>query len=265
MVEHSSDGTAYTISGPADAPLVVLIHGVGLNRHIWQWHSKTLSERFRVIAYDLPGHGDTPTCETLHTLTLYADQVQGLLDHVGADRAALVGFSLGGMINRRFAIDHPERVSALAILNSPHERSPAAQRLVEERVAATSAGGPAATVETTLERWFTDDFRAQRPEIVAEVRNWVLANDPQTFAGCRRVLATGVTELVRPSAPISHPTLVMTAENDSGSTPEMTHAIASEISGARTIVVPRLQHMALVEAPDLFTAPLIDFLSETVT
>ena len=92
-----------------------------------------------------------------------------------------------------------------------------------------------------------------------------MANDPVIYAQCRQVLASGVVELIRPAAPIVQPTLVMTAENDSGSTPAMAHAIASEMPGARTIIVPKLQHMALVEAPSQFTEPVLRFLDETLS
>ncbi|MEM7221582.1 MAG: alpha/beta fold hydrolase [Pseudomonadota bacterium] len=263
MERRSDNGTAYALSGPADGPLVVLIHGLGLNRGCWQWHMPALTARARVLTYDLYGHGDSAAPPAKPSLSLFAAQLRELLDELQVEASALVGFSLGGMINRRFAIDHPERVAALAILNSPNERGPEAQRLVEERAAQSAAGGPAATLDATIERWFTAAFRSGRPEVIALVRDWVLANDPASYAQCREVLAKGVTELVRSHPPIDRPTLVMTAEHDSGSTPAMSRAIAAEIPGARFLIVPSLQHMGLVEAPDLFTEPVLDFLDET--
>ncbi len=96
------------------------------------------------------------------------------------------------------------------------------------------------------------------------MRQWVLANDPVIYTRCHQVLAGGVVELIRPDPPIEKPALVMTCENDSGSTPAMAHAIATEIPGAQTIIVPHLQHMGLSEQPALFTRPLLAFLSEVV-
>lgn len=262
MSSVSRNGTAYELSGPYDAPLVVLVHGLGLNRQMWQWHEAALSARNRVLNYDLFGHGDSAPPPAAPSLSLFSAQLRDLLDDLGVDVCAIVGFSLGGMINRRFALDHPERVSALAILNSPHERSAQAQKLVEDRAARTAEGGPAATLDSSIERWFTPEFRATRPEVIALVRRWILANDPAIYAQCRRVLAEGVVELIRPDPPVTAPTLVMTAENDSGSTPAMAQAIGSEIVSAETIIVPRLQHMGLVEAPALFTDPILRFLDE---
>ena len=237
-----------------------MIHGLGLNRHVWQWHEPALASRFRVVNYDLYGHGESSAPPIKPSLTLYAEQLRGLLDELGIWQAALVGFSLGGMINRRFALDYADRVSALAILNSPHERSPEQQRVVEERAVQSAAGGPGATLDATIERWFTAEFRSRQPEVIAQVRHWVLANDAVNYAQCREVLAKGVIELIRPAVPIAKPALVMTCENDTGSSVAMAHAIAAEIAGAQTIIVPQVQHMGLVEQPELFTVPLIQFL-----
>ena len=264
MAPCTDNGTVYELSGPEGAPVVVLIHGLGLNRQTWQWHEAALSACYRVLNYDLFGHGESAAPPAMPSLSLFSTQLCDLLDFLGIERCAVVGFSLGGMINRRFALDHAHRLLALAILNSPHERSPEAQRTVEERAAQSAQGGPAATLDATLERWFTPEFRTERPDIMALVRGWVMANDPVIYAQCRQVLASGVVELIRPASPIVHPTLVMTAENDSGSTPAMAHAIASELPNAQTLIVPKLQHMALVEAPSQFTEPLLRFLDAKV-
>ena len=258
----SPDGTAYDLTGPQTAPFVVLIHGLGLTRQAWDDHVPAYSGAFRVLTYDLGGHGESALPDRIPSLEVLSEQLRDLMDHLNITSAALIGFSLGGMINRRFAMDHPDRVSALVILNSPHERSPEAQRLVEDRAAASDSG-PGATIDATLDRWFTPGFRASAPAAVAQVRETVLANDPGNFARHRQVLAHGVKELIRPEPPITHPTLVITCENDTGSTPGMSRTIAAEIPGARVQIIPTLQHLGLIEQPGLFTAPTSDFLAQT--
>ncbi|WP_282604471.1 alpha/beta fold hydrolase [Pelagibius sp. Alg239-R121] len=262
MTKLSSKGTAYDLHGSLNAPVVVLIHGLGLTRATWDDYLPILSRHYCVLTYDLCGHGESALPERTPSLTVLSEQLRDLLNELVIARLAVVGFSLGGMINRRFAMDFPDRVTALGILNSPHERSPEAQALVEQRAARTEAGGPAATIETTLERWFTAEFRAERPEIIEQVRSLVLDNDPKNYALHRQVLAKGVVELIRPNPPITLPALVMTCENDSGSTPAMSYAIASEIEAAQTVIVPGLQHMGVVERPDLFAAALEAFLDD---
>lgn len=260
-MEKARNGTAWSLQGPEGAPVVALIHGLGLTHNTWQWHLPALMSRYRVLNYDLYGHGDSTAPPRKLDLTLFSEQLRGLMDELGIARAALVGFSLGGMINRRFALDHPNRTLALGILNSPHERGEEAQRKVEARAMDSAAGGPGANLDETIDRWFTSGFQEREPGIIEDIRRWVLANDPEHYASARRVLAFGVTELIRPAIPIRCPALVITATNDSGSTPAMTHAIAAEIPGAKSLIVPELQHMALVEDPAAFTGPLLDFLS----
>jgi pimeloyl-ACP methyl ester carboxylesterase len=264
MPGHDGRGTAYELSGPEAAPVVVLIHGLGLNRQIWQWHEPALAARYRVLSYDLFGHGESAPPPETASLSVFSDQLRDLLVELGIARCAIVGFSLGGMINRRFALDHPERAAALAILNSPHERGPEAQRLVEKRAAQVVGGGSEATIDSALERWFTPEFRAARPGVMALIRQWRAGNDAESYPQSCMVLAAGVTELIRPDPPITAPTLVMTGEKDSGSTPAMSRAIAAEILGAETIIVPRLQHMGLVEEPSLFAEALLRFLDRAL-
>ena len=257
----SPQGTAYDLDGPEDAPAVILIHGLGLTRQTWRDHIPVLATRYRVISYDLCGHGQSALPDETPSLSLLSEQIIALMAHLNIQRAALVGFSLGGMINRRCAMDHPDKVSALVIQNSPHERSPEAQALVEQRARDTGQGGAAATIDETLRRWFTPGYLAEHAEMVDWVRQTVLANDPENYTAHRYVLAAGVRELIRPEPPITHPTLVMTCENDTGSTPSMTGAIASEIPGSEALVIPHLQHLGLLEEPEQFTAPVMEFFS----
>jgi pimeloyl-ACP methyl ester carboxylesterase len=260
----SENGTRYEISGPADAPVITFIHGLGLNRNIWREYVTQFARRYRVLTYDLYGHGESADPPSKPDMTLFSEQLIGLMDELDIERCAAIGFSLGGMINRRMAIDHADRISALVILNSPHERGDQAQALVEQRALDSAAGGPGATLDAAIERWFSADFRSGNSDFIERVRGWVLANDANNYALCRQALAFGVIELIRPDPPIKHPTLVMTCENDSGSTPAMSLAIASEIDGSRVVIVPRLKHMGLTENEALFIAELHDFLDEVM-
>ncbi len=260
-MKRAPDGTAYEVHGPEGAPAVVLIHGLGLCRGLWAAHLPALAATHRVLTYDLYGHGESAPAPATACLALYAGQIVRLMDEVGLDRAAIVGFSIGGMINRRLVMDHGDRVAALAILNSPHDRGPEAQEAVEARAATVRNDGAMATLDAALERWFTPEFRTARPDVMQQVRDWRASVEPESYAQAAWVLAHGVRELVRPEPPIVVPALVLTCEHDSGSTPAMSRAIAAEIAGAEIHIVPRLQHLGLMEAPELFTGPVLDFLA----
>lgn len=260
MASFTPRGTAYESFGSGPR-VIALVHGLGLNRHSWQWQVPALSGTHRVITFDLHGHGDSSVPPTTPSLTFFSDQLAELLDHLGIARASVFGFSLGGMIARRFAMDHADRLETLGILHSAHARDKAAHDAIQARVVQAAKEGPAATVEAALSRWFTDGFRLSHPQMMDEVRRWILANRKNVYAPIYQVLVDGVTELVAPSPHISAPSLVMTGEEDYGNSPAMSHAIAAEIPGCELVILPGLRHMALAEAPELFNAKLLDFLS----
>ena len=254
------DGTAYHLKGPEAAPCVVLVHGLGLSCAMWQPHLPAFAG-WRVLRYDLYGHGDSTPAPRTADLTLFADQIAGLMDHLGIARAHIVGFSIGGMINRRFALDHGDRCQSLVILNSPHDRGPEAQTAVEARAKAVRDQGAFSTFDAALKRWFTSTYLLAG-EGPALVRDWRGQVDAESYAQTAWVLANGVVELTGRHGQITLPTLVMTCENDSGSTPAMSYDIADEIPGAATIIVPALRHLGLMEDPDAFTNPICEFLTE---
>lgn len=260
---RTADGTAFRMCGPAKGTPVVLIHGLGLSQQVWDDALEPFIERFRTVTYDLYGHGhSTPIPDELRPLSLtgYATQLIRLLDELEIDAAHIVGFSIGGMINRRFALDHGDRVQSLTIVSSPHDRGADGQEAVEARASAVRDTGAMATMDAALVRWFTPGHLAEHPEHEELVRAWRLQADPESYAQATWVLANGVRELIHPEPPITHPTLVITGANDSGSTPAMGHAIAAEIDGAETLIVDRYQHLGLMEEPRAFTDPIIDFL-----
>ena len=262
MSAGSAGETAWELHG--SGPAVVLIHGFGLNRAMWQWQLPALTPHFSVLTYDLLGHGESARPTGTPDLAMFSAQLLGLMDCSGIARAAVVGFSLGGMIARRFALDHPDRLSALAILHSPHDRSPAQRDAVRKRVRQTEAQGPSANLEPALERWFTPAFRAEEPEAIALVRTWITRNDPAVYPQIYRVLAEGDAEIAQGLERIACPTLVMTGEDDPGNTPAMARAMAGLIPGARLMILPGLRHMALAESPAAVNEPLCTFLRDAL-
>ena len=260
MTSFTPRGTVYESFG-SGAKVIVLVHGLGLNRHSWQWQIPALSRHHRVITFDLHGHGESSLPPVKPSLTVFSEQLSELLDHLGIVRATVFGFSLGGMIARRFAMDHADRIEGLGILHSAHARDKPAHEAIQARVVQAAKDGPAATAEAALQRWFTEDFRHRHPEMMDQVRQWILANRKEVYAPIYQVLVDGVTELVAPKTPISCPTLVMTGDEDYGNSPAMSRSIAAEIAGAELVILPGLRHMALAEAPELFNAKLLDFLS----
>lgn len=262
MASFSPDGTRFDITG--EGPAVVLVHGLGMRLEMWQWQLSALSKKYRVITYDLLGHGSSSPPPTPPTLTLFSEQIVGLLTHLNIEQSAVVGFSLGGMIARRFAIDHSERLSALAILNSPHDRTQEQRNAILKRVNQSEKEGTRGTVEPALQRWFTDEYRKDNPEIMNLIREWILSNDQKVYPKIYRVLAASDEELVVDLPNVTHPTLVMTGEEDFGNSVEMSVSMAKSIPNAELVILSNLRHMALAEAPELVNDALVSFLDKSL-
>lgn len=262
MAAHQWNGTTYEVSG--DGPPVILVHGLGMNRYMWQWQEPALGTRFRVVRYDLFGHGESDKPRGAYPMDRMVGQVMGLADHLGLERFGLVGFSLGGLIVQATALAHPRRVAALVTLNAAHDRTPPERDAVLKRVEQAARDGPQATVDAALQRWFTPGFAASHPDVIDRVRSWILANDPAVYPTLYRLLATADAPLAQAIAAIRCPTLVMTGADDAGNSPAMGERMGRLIRGARVVIVPGLRHMGLAENPDVFNAEIVAFLTHAL-
>ncbi len=258
MTDKTPNGTAYTVEG--DGPPVVLIHGMGLTRDMWDWQLPPLRERFTVIRYDLLGHGESVARPGRYEMDDFVGQLRELLDHLGVTRAAIAGFSLGGLIVRAFALAHPDRCTAIAILNSAHDRTDDERAAMRKRLAIAYEQGPAPTIDVALARWFTDGFAAANPGVLDRVRRWMEANDPKVYPEIYRVLAESDAGLATSISDIRCPALVLACEEDHGNSVDMARRMAALMPNAEIAVVPKLKHMALAEDPAAISAPLVSFL-----
>lgn len=257
------EGISFQDIGNKEAPVLIFIHGLGLNQYVWQWQLPAFKQKFRLICFDLWGHGLSADPFVEPSLSLFVDQLRDVMDGLAIAKATLVGFSLGGMIARRAAQDMPERIERLILLNTAHKRTAEAQFAIEERVAQSEREGPDATVEAALLRWFTDSYRNHNPEKMDLVRRWVLGNKKSVYHRNYRVLATSLEEIIAPDPPITCPTMVLTADQDYGNGPEMSKAIAEEIEGSELVILTGLRHMALIEDPEAVNQPMLDFLARS--
>lgn len=260
MTDKTPKGTAYTVDG--DGPPVVLIHGMGLTQAMWDWQLPPLLERFTVIRYDLLGHGESAARVGRYDMDDFVNQLRELLDHLAVNRAAIAGFSLGGLIVRAFALAHPDRAQAIAILNSAHDRTDKERAAMRKRLAIAYEQGPAPTIDVALARWFTEGFASEHPEVLERVRHWMEANDPKVYPEIYRVLTESDAPLAAAIADIRCPTLVLACAEDHGNSPDMAHRMAALIPNAEVAIVPKLKHMALVEDPVAVSAPLVSFLGK---
>ena len=149
----------HTVTGPDDAPVLVLSNSLGATMEMWDPQADALAERFRLVRYDQRGHGGSETPPGPYSIEDMGRDVLGLLDHLGVDRAHVAGLSLGGMAAMWLGFNAPERVDRLVLLCTSPLMGPA--QMWADRAVTVREQGTQAIVDATLERWFTEDYRAE--------------------------------------------------------------------------------------------------------
>ena len=233
-----------TVDGPEDAPVVVLSNSLGATRAMWDPQVPVLAERYRVVTYDTRGHGTSPAPAGPCTLDDLVDDVLALLDRVGAERAHVVGLSLGGMTALRLAAREPQRVHRLAVLCSSAKTEP--QGFLD-RAAAVRADGTAPIAEAVVSRWLTPPYAAGHPDLVARLQAMIVGCDDEGYAACAEVVA-GI-DLRDDLGRVTAPTLVVSGAEDQALPPAHQQTIADGIGGAELLTVSPGAHLANLEQP----------------
>ncbi len=253
-------GTAYLDIG--SGPPVLLLHGVGLRAAMWAPVIGLLQDSYRLIVPDMLGHGGSPLPGPDVKLADYAAQAVALLDELDIPSVTVAGFSMGALVTQRMALDFPRRVLAAAFISGVYGRSAEESLAVTRRALSVAIQGVAPSIEPALARWFSPAFRSQRPEWVEWVRGTMLGNDATGYLRSYATFATGDTELAEAIAGIGAPTLVITGEHDSGSTPAMASRMQAQMRGSKLAIIAGGLHMLPIEMPDALVASLRPFLGE---
>jgi (E)-2-((N-methylformamido)methylene)succinate hydrolase len=255
VFENGRLATRYLIAGKG--PAVVLIHGVGARLENWDGVCKTLVRHFRVLRYDLRGHGRSTRLPGPYSLSLFASDLRALLEHTGIQKAHIAGHSLGAMIAQMFSLKHADCVDRLALLSAVAGRTQEERERVVARIDLIRAGPPGEHFRNSLSRWFSDAFVAANPELITAYAARNAENDPDCYSAAYRVLAS--EDLDRELEAISVPTLIATGELDLGSNPRMSELIHRRVNGSTLRILPGLKHSILIEAPHIVAGMLEPF------
>ena len=248
----------HTVSGPADAPPLVLGGSLGTTLDMWRPQVQALATNFRVIGIDHRGHGESPAPEGPYTLADMGGDVLALLDRLGIERFHYVGLSIGGMVGQWLAINAPERVDRLVLLATSPHMGPA--RNWRDRAELAREQGTAALADSVVERWFTPAFAKDHPRQVALLRDQIVATPDQGYAGCCGAIEGHDTrdDLHRVKAP----TLVVSGADDPSTPPEGHGAVLAEgIPDSRHVVLEGAAHLLSWERADRVNTLITEHLS----
>jgi 3-oxoadipate enol-lactonase len=249
----------YEIHGREGAPWLVLSHSLACSVRMWDPQIEALKDKYRVLAYDTRGHGASEAPKGAYTLELLADDLFFLLKELKITEAHYCGLSMGGMIGQTFALKYPGVLKTLTLADTTSRYPAEAAPLWAERIKTAESKGMEALAQATVERWFTEPFRRNRPEIVSEVRKLIVATPVAGYAGCCNAIPK-INATARLKE-IKCPILVIVGADDPATPVAMAKEIQDNAPGSRLVVLPQAAHLANLEQPAGFTRALQDFLS----
>ena len=239
---------------------VVLIHAVGYDLTYWDRQIEALREEYNVVAFDLPGHGASPGAPENGSFDHAATIVAELIEETSPRPVHLVGISFGGMIAQCTTLARPDLVRSLTLIGTASHFPEEVQKGMRARAQTVRAGGMAAVVQSSLERWFTSETRMQRPDIIDRVTKTLLADDPATHAAIWDVIAT--LDIHGRLSEIQCPTLILVGERDPSTPPSIARELSEAIRGAKVTVIPDASHIVTAEKPTAVNDALKAFLKQ---
>lgn len=254
-IEVNGLSMAYELSGPQEAPTVVLSHSLAADRTMWRGQISALGA-YRVLCYDFRGHGATQVTPGPYSINQLAEDTAGLIQALDLAPVHFVGLSLGGMIGQVLGVKHASLLSTLVLCDTASHLAPPS--LWDERIAMALEQGMEALAPATVERWFTAAFRASHGAAVEGIAATIRATPAEGFAGCCGAIRD--MDLRGTLAAIAKPTLVMVGADDAATPPSASEAIAGEIAGAQLVILEKAAHLSNVEQAQAFNETLLGFL-----
>jgi 3-oxoadipate enol-lactonase len=241
---------------------VIFLHAFPLNRNMWNGELTALlgEERYRLVALDWRGFGESDIVDGTSTMEVFADDVAGLMDMLGMQDAVLCGLSMGGYAAFAFLRKYPQRVRGLILADTRPGADTAEARANRENVARIAeTQGTGVIADMQIPSLLSAYTRQQYPEVEARVRQLINAATPQGIAAAARGMAQRA-DSTSVLATITCPTLVIVGEEDELTPPQVARDYAAQIDGAQFASIALAGHLSNLEQPEAFLQVVSGFL-----
>jgi 3-oxoadipate enol-lactonase len=238
--------------GPPDAPVLVLGPSLGTDLGLFDEQARALADRYRVVRFDLRGHGGSPVVPGPYEVADLADDVRRLLDDLGIDTFAYAGVSLGGAIGLQLAVTVPERLTHLIVVASAARfPDPPSWKARADRV---RAEGTEFLVPSRIGAWVTPGFAEDRPEETERLLAMLRSTPREGYAACCETIES--FDVRDRLAGITAATLVIAGADDPATPPDTVREVADGIPDARFVVVAQASHLVSAEQPEAVTGEI---------
>lgn len=249
---------AYSDEG--QGPPVIFLHAFPLNRTMWVPQVAGLSDRYRVVTIDLRGHGESEAPMWRYTLDLFAEDVNGLLEHLGIAKAMFVGLSMGGYILFALYRKYPALFQALVLADTRATADTPDTKTARFSMAQIAfRRGASSIAELMLPKLLSPAACEYRADLREHLRTIITGNQVSGIVGDLMAMEErpDSTSLL---STISVPTLVLAGEEDLASPPEEVESMANQIPGSTFVRIPQAGHLSNMENPVAFNAAILSFL-----
>ncbi len=245
----------YEVEG--EGPDVVLIHGLGQRLEDWTLQKEALIKNgFRVLSYDLRGHGESAWRGEEVNIDTYADDLNQLFQELSIEKAHLVGLSMGGAIAQAFYRAFSEKVESLVLAATfSYFPEPVKQASLESRLPYLDQGKMEELAEFIARRSFTEKAPVQ---LIENTKKVIAANDPTAYRAS--MIASVNADSRDILAKISLPVLIIVGEGDLTTPVEYSRYLHQHIEASQLVIIPEARHICTQERPEPFNQALLAFL-----
>lgn len=261
MPTKTVNGVTFHYHDRGHGAALVLVHGFPLDSRIWEAQVESLSDRYRVIAPDLRGFGQTASTDPF-TIESAADDLHMLLRSIGALPCVLGGLSMGGYIALAFARKYHSDLKGLALIDTRSEAD--AEKGKETRnkmIQLVREKGPAAIADEMFPKMMWEQNAKSRQDIAHKLRYIMESQKPETIANALAAMRDR-QDYTASLARIEVPTLIVVGEQDAITPPAVAEAMSKQLRNPTLVVIRRAGHMAPMEQPDDVTTALRRFLEQ---
>jgi len=255
--DTDSSGTYYLLNKKDQKIPIVFIHGVGLNHEIWKPQIDYF-KNYTTLSYDILGHGKTSLKKINISFDDFSEQLIKLIDELSFEKIHLVGFSIGSLIARNFATKYDNRLKSLILLGSIYKRNEEQQKIVNDRF--NLAKKSSKLSKHALKRWFTDKYLEENPDTYKKISSILEVNNLENFLNVYELFVFHKND--EKFEKIKTNTLVMTGENDIGSTIEMSKSLSNVIKNSQFKVIKNGKHLCGIECADDVNMAINNFIKK---
>ncbi|WP_428937350.1 alpha/beta fold hydrolase [Fontivita pretiosa] len=237
---------------------IVLVHGFPLDGRIWEAQLESLSDRYRVIAPDLRGFGQSISSEPF-TIESLADDLHALLRAIGALPAIVAGLSMGGYVALAFARKYPADLRALGLIDTRAEAdAPAAREARDKMIELVRTHGTRAVAEQMFPKMLAEQTLHGRQDIAHRLRRIMESQPPRTVEYALAAMRDR-PDFTSDLPSIAVPTLIIVGEHDVITPPAVAEAMSKQIRNPTLVVIRRAGHLAPMEQPEDVTTAIRRF------